>query len=127
MKTLKIQLQCDYCEKKSRNYLAGDKSAIEVDGWKQTSAETICPNCQAPRDYPADESGNRLKDVFKFKNLTKTARAFSFQPQTMTNLNNGAAGAPIKNMAIALIALATELPLKKRRDIIKNIDFSLDK
>ncbi len=127
MKTLKIQLQCDYCEKKSLNYITGDKSALEADGWKQTSAETICPNCQVPRDYPADEIGNCLTDVFKFKNLVKTAEAFNIQRQNMTNLNNGAAGTPVKNLTLALIALAKELPLKKRRKIIIYIDYILDK
>lgn len=127
MQTLKIQLECDYCERKSRNYLAGDKSAIEADGWQQTVTANICPNCQSSHDYSADAIGSRLKDVFKFKNLTKTADAFNIQAQNMTNLNNGAAGTPVKNLAIAVITLAKELPLKKRRKIIKNIDFLLDK
>jgi hypothetical protein len=127
MKTVKIQLQCDYCEKRSRNYFESDKDAVTADGWKQTSTENICPDCQSPRDIPIDEIGNRLQDVFKFKNLVKTANAFKIQPQNMTNLNNGAAGIPIRNLTIALIALVKEMPLKKRRNILKNIDFLLDK
>jgi hypothetical protein len=127
MKTVKIQLQCDYCEKKSRYYAEGDKPAMREDGWYLAPAETVCLDCQESRNFPAEEIGNRLKDIFKFKNLTKTAAAFNIQAQNMTNLNNGAAGIPIKNLAIAVIALADELPLKKRRNIIKNIDFLLDK
>ena len=77
-------------------------------------------------EYESDEIGSRLKDVFKFKNLNATARALRIEPQNMTNLNNGKSSEYAEHLVLAIIELAKELPLKKRRQIINNIDFRVD-
>ena len=124
MKITKTQLLCDYCERKSRLYNHDEN--FEDDGWRHTESEIICPDCQKKKDIPITEVGNRLKDVFKFKNLQKTADAAHIGKQNLTNLNAQRAGDGIKHLSLLIINLAEALPLKKRRKILSNMDFMLD-
>lgn len=127
-KSIKFQIPCDYCEKYSPSLSLAEKNKIlQKLGWRDAENETICPDCAKTGEYPSDEIGNRLKDVFKFKNMRATADAFLFDRQNMTNLNNGSASGFANHLVLTIIELAKTMPLKKRREIIKNIDFSLDK
>ena len=129
MKEIKFTLTCDYCEKKSRSCkLLGDNAGAgdKWDGWEQTESETICPDCLEEKNIPKEEIGNRLREVFKFKNLKRAAIALGVSPQNLTRLNSKVAGPGVKHLAIVILALAKALPLKKRRKILSNIDFLLD-
>lgn len=127
-KQFKFQIPCDYCEKYSVLVVERDKKKLlEKAGWKYTDEEIICPDCLVVNDkISVNELGNRLKDIFKFKNLKATADALDIEPQNLTNLNNGKASEYAKHLVIAIIELAKTKSLKKRREIIKSIDYSLD-
>ena len=127
MPRARIEICCDYCEKYSPSVILTKKDEILTKiGWKYTDDETICPACAKKGEYEPNKFGNRLKDVFKFKNLKATALALHVEPQNLTNLNNGKASDYAKHLVLTIIELAKELPLKKRRQIINNIDFLLD-
>ena len=83
-------------------------------------------------DKPAKEEtpkiqlliGNKLRDLFRFKNLKDTAQAFNTSEANLNNLNSGKAGDGLCNAFRAVINFADTIPLRKRKKILANINFS---
>ena len=67
--------------------------------------------------------GNKLRDLFRFKNLKDTAAAFSTSEANLNNLNTGKAGDGISNAYRAIIAFAGGIAVQKRKKILANINF----
>jgi len=67
--------------------------------------------------------GNKLRDLFRFKNLKDTAQAFHTSEANLNNLNSGKAGDGLSRAYRAIIAFAEELPARKRKEVLARIDF----
>jgi len=88
---------------------------------KPEKTETVTPKPDEIKIQPL--IGNKLRDIFRFDNLKQTADAFSTSPENLTNLNTGKAGDGLQNAFRAIIAFAEAHPVKKRKAILRKIDF----